>query len=126
MLFFRRAAFAAVLVLTAANAAVAQTERCTSDVLTIEGASVTARVCASAGSGDGQKILVTVALVNSAGTVRHTTPFELLTGGVSRTVDDISLEPLGFKKTLHVTLAYRAGTVKLEHALLLPGAVPIK
>lgn len=126
MLLFRRAAFAAVLVLTAASAAAAQTERCTSDALTIDSAAVTARVCAPAGVGDGQRILVTVALVSSAGTVRHTTPFELLPGGVSRTVDDISLEPLGSKKSLHVTLAYRAGIVTLEHALLLPGAVPIK
>jgi hypothetical protein len=27
---------------------------------------------------------------------------------------------------LHMTLAYRAGSVELEHALALPGAIPIK
>ena len=118
-------AFATVLVLTAATAASAQSDRCTKDALTIEGASVTATICVPAGA-TGPKVAVTETLVGSAGTVSHTTSFELLPVGVSRTVDDIVLEKLGSKRTLHVTLAYREGVVTLEHALLLPGAIPVK
>ena len=62
----------------------------------------------------------------AAGTVSHSTSFDLLPGGVSRTVDDIPLDKLGSKRLLHVTLAFRDGVVLLEHALLLPGAIPVK
>jgi len=118
-------AFAAVLVLTAATAASAQSDRCTKDVLRIEGAPVTATVCAPAGA-TGPKLAVTETLIGRAGTVSHTTSFDLLAAGVSRTVDDIALDKLGSKRILHVTLAYREGIVTLEHALLLPGAIPVK
>ena len=118
-------AFAAVLVLTAATAASAQSDRCTKDALTIEGAPVTATICIPAGA-TGPKLAVTETLVGGTATIRHTTSFDLLPAGVSRTVDDIALDRLGSRRTLHVTLAYREGIVTLEHALLLPGAIPVK
>ena len=40
--------------------------------------------------------------------------------------EDVSLAPLGLQYTLHLTLAYRQAAVSIEHALLLPGAVPLK
>jgi hypothetical protein len=45
---------------------------------------------------------------------------------VSRGVDDVPLNPLGLSSTLHLTLTYADGKVSVEHALLLPGAVPLK
>jgi hypothetical protein len=36
------------------------------------------------------------------------------------------LAPLGLAYTLHLTLAYRGSAASIEHALLLPGAVPLK
>ncbi len=118
-------AFAVALVLTAASAASASSDRCTKDALTIEGVPVMATICVPAGAS-GSKVTVSETLVGSAGTLNHTTIFDLLPAGVSRTVDDIVLEKLGSKRTLHVTLAYREGVVTLEHALLLPGAIPVK
>ena len=44
----------------------------------------------------------------------------------ARAVDDVSLTPLGLPYTMHLTLAYRDAAVAVEHALLLPGAVPLK
>ena len=118
-------AFAAVLVLTAATAASAQSDRCTKDALTIEGAPVTATICIPAGA-TVPKLAVTETLSGRTGTLSHTTSFDLLPAGVSRTVDDIALDKLGSRRTLHVTLVYREGVVTLEHALLLPGAIPVK
>lgn len=120
----RRSAFTAVFVLTATATAFAQNDRCSRDQFSVDGTTVTAATCAPA-SADSK---VTIALTLSAGgaSLSHATTLDLLPGSVSRTIDDISLEKLGLKRTLHVTLAYRAGTAILEHALLLPGAVPIK
>ena len=122
----RGSAFAAVLVLTAAGAASAQPGPCSKVVLTIEGTAVSSTICITGGSAAARTIQVGETLVSAAGTVSHSTSFDLLPGGVSRTVDDIPLDKLGSKRLLHVTLAFRDGVVMLEHALLLPGATPVK
>ena len=44
----------------------------------------------------------------------------------SRTIDDVSLAKLGLTRTLHMTIAVRTSSVRLEHALLVPGAVTLK
>jgi hypothetical protein len=44
----------------------------------------------------------------------------------SRTIDDVPLASLGLARTLHLTLAVRASGIRLEHALLVPGAVTLK
>jgi hypothetical protein len=45
---------------------------------------------------------------------------------VSRTIDDVSLARLGIARTLHMTIAYKLGSAKLERALLIPGALVLK
>jgi len=65
--------------------------------------------------------------IKGTSTISHAATIQVLAGAVvSRGVDDIALAPLGLSSTLHLTLAYADGKVSVEHALLLPGAVPLK
>jgi len=57
----------------------------------------------------------------------RTVPFEPLAGAeLSSTIDDVSLDKLGIARTLHLTIGLKPGTVRLEHALLIPGAIALK
>jgi hypothetical protein len=104
----------------------AQGERCSHDALTIDGISVAARFCVPSGAG-AANLSVTETFTAQGKTISRTTPLAVVAGALtSRTIDDIDLSPLGPKRALHMTLAYRAGSVELEHALALPGAIPIK
>jgi hypothetical protein len=104
----------------------AQGERCSRDALTIDGIPVAARFCVPADAG-ASNTSVTETFTAKGRTVAKTTPLAVVAGALtSRTIDDIDLAPLGLKRALHMTLAYRAGSVELEHALALPGAIPIK
>jgi hypothetical protein len=104
----------------------AQGERCTRDELTIDGVTVTAKFCVPAGPA-GASLAVTETFSAHGKTLNKTTPLAVVAGAVtSRTIDDVDLGPIGSKSSLHMTLAYRDGSVELEHALALPGAVPVK
>ena len=46
--------------------------------------------------------------------------------GVSRVIENLDLAKLGLSGTLHLTLAYSSGLVRIEGALLTPGAITIK
>ncbi len=119
--------FVAILALLAAgtSAAPAQpAQKCSHDTFDVNGP-VTVTVCA--GAPDGRNVGVTETVKAAAGSFTHTTAIEVLPGAsASRTIDDLSLARLNLPYTLHVTLAYREGTASIEHALLLPGAVPLK
>jgi hypothetical protein len=121
--------FIAVLALLAASVAPALTQpapRCSHDAFPVAGQSVAVTVCAGAPDG-GKTVAVTETFKNATATFNHATSIEVLPGAaVSRAVDDVSLAPLGLQYTLHLTLAHRAAAVTIEHALLLPGAVPLK
>jgi len=118
-------ALAALLALAAP--AEAQPGRpCPHEVFPIGGQAVTVTVCA-APSGGG--IAVSEVVKSSAGTVPHSATIQPLPGAsVARTVDDIPLSALTLPYTLHLTLAYRVrdAQIAIEHALLLPGARPLK
>ncbi len=121
--------FVAVLALVTASIgpALAQpAQRCSHDTFSVAAQPVTVTVCA--GAPDGAKtVAVTETFKNAATSFNHTTSIEVLRGAAaSRAVDDVSLSPLGLQYTLHMTLAYREAAVTIEHALLLPGAVPLK
>ena len=104
----------------------AQNERCSRDTLVVDGLPIAARFCVPAGSG-APSVTVTETFTARGKTIDKTVPLAVVAGAqTSRTIDDIDLSPLGAKRALHMTLAYRAGSVELEHALALPGAVPVK
>lgn len=104
-----------------------QSEHCTSDRLSIDGITVTAGFCVPAQPAASVSVSVSETFTAHGKTVSKTTPLAVMSGArVSRMIDDVDLTALGVKSTLHMTLAYRAGSVELEHALALPGAIPVK
>jgi hypothetical protein len=119
----------AILALLAASVAPALAQpasRCSRDVFPVAGQSLSVTVCGGA-PASGKTVAVTETFKNAKGSFDETTTIEVLPGAAaSRAVHDVSLAPLGLQYTLHLTLAYREAAVTIEHALLLPGAVPLK
>ena len=106
------------------GAAQQPSSRCSHDVFPIGGQAVVVAACGTAQNGT---VAVTESLRGASSTLSHSTTMSLLAGAsVARTVDDIPLQQLGLGYTLHLTLAYRDGQMTVEHALLLPGARPLK
>lgn len=115
---------AAVLAGPSSAAAQQPSPRCSHDVFPIGGQAVVVAACATAQNGT---IAVSESVRGASGALTHATTMSLLAGAsVARTVDDIPLQQLGLAYTLHLTLAYRDGQMTVEHALLLPGARPLK
>jgi hypothetical protein len=122
----RIAAFAGVaLVFAFGHVANAAPVGCSQDVLKIDGVPVAVGLCAI--KRDPKSIAVTETFTTKTQSFAHETTIDvLLSEESSRGIDDVSLEPLGIAKHLHITMHVKAGTIVLEHALLLPGAVPLK
>jgi hypothetical protein len=106
---------------------------CSNDVFTIDDRPVSVALCVPVSdpkrSADGKRYLVTVSeAVSSRGASfdREITLDFLAGADVSRTLDDVPLDKLGIAGTLHLTIGYRPGSVRLEHALLIPGAKALK
>ena len=120
---------AVILALFVASIAPAQAQnpppRCSREAFPVGGQSVAVTVCAGAPDG-GKTVAVTETFKGAAASFNHRTSIEVLPSATSRGVDDVSLAPLGLQYTLHLTLAYSNAAVTIEHALLLPGAVPLK
>jgi hypothetical protein len=124
--------FVALIALLAAGAVPAGAQpgqsaaRCAHEAFPVGGQSVTVTVCAGA-PDSGHTVAVAETFKGAAASFTHSASITVLSGAsVSRGVDDVSLAPLGLQYTLHLTLAYRDAAVLIEHALLLPGAVPLK
>ena len=119
------AAVLALLALSAVPAAAQPAQRCAHDTFDVAGKAVVVTVCAAA--PEGGKLAVSESFKGGSGSFTRATSIDVLSGAaVSRAVDDAALAPLGINATLHLTLAYRGGAVTIEHALLLPGATPLK
>lgn len=128
-----RGAFAVTIALLGTVPAGAQGDACSRDTLTVDGSPVEVTLCVPpspvARKGEGKAVSVSVSETFAAGgaTFSRSVPLDFLEGSeTSRTIDDVPLHKLGIKKALHLTIAYRAGTVHLEHAMLVPGAVSLK
>lgn len=122
--------FAATLALLAFGAAAlpagAQNpQRCSREAFPVNGQSIEVTVCA--GTPAGRSVPVSETFSRGGKTFTRSVALDVLPGAaVSRAIDDASLTTFGLPYTLHLTLAYRAGAASIEHALLLPGAVPLK
>ncbi len=104
---------------------------CTQETLTVEGALVTIGYCIAgplrANGADEIVVPVTASYSAPGGTVRGPIDLHFIAGeGVSRVLQSLDLVKLGLTGTLHLTLAYSHGLVRLEGALLTPGAITIK
>ena len=122
------------VVLAGPMAAAQPNDACSHDTLMVEGTPVDVTLCAPEpaarkAKGEGGPVSVTVTEVFSAGgnSFTRTSALEFLERPqTSRTIDDVPLQKLGIPKTLHLTIGYRQGSVRLEHAMLIPGAVDLK
>jgi hypothetical protein len=106
---------------------------CSRDTFSIDGRAVNVSLCADDAaahrSPDGHRIIVTIAesFAAAAASFQRSVTLDFLAGAeLSRTIDDVPLDKLGIDRTLHLTIGYRPGTVRLEHALLVPGAIALK
>jgi hypothetical protein len=133
---FARGAYAALLVAISTVPVLGQpADGCSHDAFVIDGATVGVTLCPGAAAparrarsdGQGGGITVLETFSSASATFSRTTvvvPDDQ--SGPARAIDDVSLDRLGITKTLHLTIAYRGGATRLEHALLIPGAVPLK
>lgn len=119
---------AAVLVAAIPAAAQAQ-NHCSRETLTVRGTAVTISYCPSAPTGSGPEVTVPVAEAysSSGGTMSRNATLRFVTGeGPSRVLENVNLAELGLTGTLHLTLVYTGGEVRIENAMLTPGAIIIK
>jgi hypothetical protein len=117
---------ATVACLGLTTGALAQTaDRCTHDVLTVDGTAVSATFCVAAPAA--RQIVVTETFARADQSFSRPLAIDVVDGAtVTRAIDDVALSPFGSPKRLHLTIAYQGATATLEHALLLPGAVVLK
>ncbi|HTJ24541.1 MAG TPA: hypothetical protein VMA36_00115 [Candidatus Limnocylindria bacterium] len=116
---------AALSLLVWSTAAPALADPCSHESFEVDGKALAVTVCAAPPSEGA----VTVTQTFRSGSASFSAPatIDVLSGAsVSRTSTDVALSPIGSSRTLHLTLAYRSGSVSVEHALLLPGAIPLK
>jgi len=119
------AALAAPLVSSAATP-------CTQETLTIRGTPVTIGYCIAGTPRrtGSEELIVPVAATYAArggGSFARSEELHFLAGeGVSRVIEHLDLTKLGLSGTLHLTLAYAHSVVRIEGALLTPGAITVK
>lgn len=124
-------AFAVVAVFIACMLPAAAAPQCTQETLTVEGRPVTIGYCISGSlrSNGAEEIVVPVAATYAATgkVLRQSIELHFIAGErVSRVLQSLELAQLGLTGTLHLTLAYARGLVRVEGALLTPGAITIK
>lgn len=104
---------------------------CSSDTFSVKGSALTVELCgppatARRGGESAVAIVETLSARGRPSLTRRVALDTALGDETSRTIDDAPLQALGITGTLHMTIAYRSGTVRLEHALLVPGAIALK
>jgi hypothetical protein len=127
--------FGAVAVLAAAVAlpiSASAQQRCSQETLNVRGTPVTIGYCIAATpkSGTGEEILIPVQASYAApgGSFARAEDLRFISGeSSSRVVENLRLGPLGLGvQILHLTLVYTGGVVRIEGALLTPGAITVK
>ncbi len=104
---------------------------CTHETLSVEGSPVSFTYCIDGPvrSNGAAELVVPVSATYSApsGSLQRALELHFMAGeGVSRVLESLDLTKLGLTGTLHLTLAYTHGEIRLEGALLTPGAITIK
>jgi hypothetical protein len=102
---------------------------CSNDAFIVSGSALTVEICAPAARPVGKSPVFAIATLTSRGQatlVRKVALDVISPSEASHTIDDAPLQSLGIAGTLHMTIGYKAGAVRLEHALLVPGAIALK
>ena len=127
-----RPLLAAALALSIGSAAWAQPAgRCTRETLSVRGTPLTVSYCVSSTGKASPGHDLPVQVYESYGTPRgafsQEATLRFIAGEeASRVIEDVALARLGMEGTLHVTLVLRGGLVRIDSAMLTPGAVTIK
>lgn len=103
---------------------------CTQETLPVRGTPVTVVYCVVAPPRyEGDELIVPVASSYAApgGTFGRQRELRFVGGeGASRVLENVQLARLGMPGVLHLTLVFAYGEVRVEGALLTPGAITIK
>jgi hypothetical protein len=105
--------------------------RCTSETLRVRSNPVTVSFCVTQAprAATGSELLVPVSetYAGGGGSFSQAATLRFLSGeGTSRVIEDVALDRLGSAGTLHLTLVYAGGVVRVESAMLTPGAIVVK
>jgi hypothetical protein len=128
----RRIALAAILALSVGTSAQAQSGgRCTRETLSVHGTPVTVAYCVTrvgqAAPGRDLPVEVAESFSTPRGSWSQQSTLRFISGEEpSRVIEDVPLGRLGLTGTLHMTLLLRGGVVRVDSAMLTPGAVTVK
>lgn len=105
--------------------------RCTRETLNVHGTPLTAAYCVTsvgaARAGRELPVSVTETYSTPKGAFSHGAVLQFIAGEeASRVIEDVALQRFGMAGMLHLTLLYRGGAVRIESAMLTPGAITIK
>ena len=122
--------FALLVLVAAAPLAARAQDRCTHETLTVRGTPVTISYCVegAAPAAPGENALTVASTYEGEGrSIQRSTTMKFVAGeGPSRVLESVDLADLGLTGTLHLTLVYAGGVVRIESALLTPGAIIVK
>lgn len=121
----------AAALLASGAAAYAAPSGCSEDTFLVKGTQLSVELCAPSASARAASkgpisIAETITAKGQPPLARKVPLDGALGDETSHTIDDAPLQSLGIAGTLHMTLAYKSGAVRLEHALLVPGAIALK
>lgn len=105
--------------------------RCTRETLSVHGTPLTVSYCVTqmGQSTPGRDLPVRLSETYSTprGSYTQEATLRFIAGEESsRVIEDLPLERVGLQGTLHLTLLLRGGVVRVDSAMLTPGAVTIK
>jgi hypothetical protein len=119
------------IVLALATAVPAAPANCTQEPLRVEGTTITATYCVAArpysAAADELAVPVSETFRTPAASFTRGATLRFVAGEpTAHVMDQLDLRPLGLSGVLHLTLAFAAGAVRIEGALLTPGGITIK
>ncbi|HZT11442.1 MAG TPA: hypothetical protein VFA29_01430 [Candidatus Baltobacteraceae bacterium] len=127
----RRRPAALPALLCALELGAAPPTRCTREELKVHGLAVSAVYCVvpadTAREGHDLAVSVDETFSSVRGAFTRQSRLHFLAGeDASRVIEDVPLARLGLEGTLHTTLVLRRGAVRMEGAMLTPGAITVK
>jgi hypothetical protein len=119
------------LAISLGSTASAQPSRCTREILTVEGTPLTVGYCVSgirrAPAGENLPVAVTETFSSPHGSLTRNATLQFIAGEESsRVIEDLPLARVGLSGTLHLTLLWHGGLVRVDSAMLTPGAITVK
>ena len=127
----RCAALLALLTAVSLPAAAVAQQRCSQEVLKVRGTPVTIGYCVTGiprNDGTGEVVVPVAASYAAPGaSFGEQRELRFIAGErKSRILENLNLDRLGMTGVLHLTLVYAGEVVRVEGALLTPGAITIK